>query len=111
MAVMLIYGKCPSKIFFSRTLGLISTKLGMQHRGLQLITVCSTDDHGKPFTYFTERLICKLGFYMGNRENNGYCINYCSLRLERFKMQTTNGVTEGMQSIKVNAILILAQGD
>ena len=32
MAAMPIYGKNPSKIFFSGTTGLISTKLGMKHR-------------------------------------------------------------------------------
>ena len=32
MAAMLIYGKNPSKIFFSRTSGPISTKLGMKHQ-------------------------------------------------------------------------------
>ena len=31
MAAMPIYGKNPSKIFFSGTTGLISTKLGMKH--------------------------------------------------------------------------------
>ena len=31
MAAMPIYGKIPSKIFFSKTSGLISTKLGMEH--------------------------------------------------------------------------------
>ena len=32
MAAMPIYGKNPSKIFFSGTTGPISTKLGMKHR-------------------------------------------------------------------------------
>ena len=32
MAAMPIYGKNPSKIFFSKTTGPISTKLGMKHR-------------------------------------------------------------------------------
>ena len=35
MAATPIYGKNPSKFFFSRTTGLISTKLGMKHRGLE----------------------------------------------------------------------------
>ena len=30
-------------------------KLGMQHRGLQLIIVCSNDDPGLTLTYFTAR--------------------------------------------------------
>ena len=44
MATMPIYGKNPLKIFFSGTLRLISTKLGMLHRGLQPIIICSNDD-------------------------------------------------------------------
>ena len=55
MAAMPIYGKNPSKIFFSRTGGPIFTKLGMQHRGLQPIIVCSNDDPGVTLTYFTAR--------------------------------------------------------
>ena len=35
MATMPIYGKNPSKFFFSGTTGLMSTKLGMKHRGLE----------------------------------------------------------------------------
>ena len=55
MAATPIYGKNPSKIFFSRTGGPIFTKLGMQHRGLQPIIVCSNDDPGVTLTYFTAR--------------------------------------------------------
>ena len=35
MAAMPIYGKNPSKIFFSRTGGSISKKLGMKHQWLK----------------------------------------------------------------------------
>ena len=55
MAATPIYGKNPSKIFFSGTGGPISTKLGMLHRGLQPIIVCSNDDPKVTFTYFTAR--------------------------------------------------------
>ena len=55
MAAMLIYGKNTSKIFFSRTGGLILTKLGMDYRELQPIIVCSNDDPGVTLTYFTAR--------------------------------------------------------
>ena len=55
MAATPIYGKNPSKIFFSRTGGPIFTKLGMKHRGLQPTIVCSNDDPGLTLTYFTER--------------------------------------------------------
>ena len=44
MAATPIYGKNHSKIFFSRTSGPISTKVGMKHWGLQPIIVCSNDD-------------------------------------------------------------------
>ena len=55
MAAMPIYGKNPSKIFFSRTSRPIFTKLGMRHRGLQPIIVYSNDDPGATLTYFTAR--------------------------------------------------------
>ena len=53
MAATAIYGKNPSKIFFSRTGGPIFTKLGMYYRGLQPIIVCSNDDPGVTWTYLT----------------------------------------------------------
>ena len=40
MAAIPLYGKNPSKIFFSRTGKPIFTKLGMLHLGLQPIIVC-----------------------------------------------------------------------
>ena len=49
MAATAIYGKNCSKIF-SGTGGPISTKLGMNHRGLLLIIVCSNDDPGLTLT-------------------------------------------------------------
>ena len=57
IAAMPIYGKNPSKIFFSRTGGPISTKLDMKHRGLQPIIVCSNDYPRMNFTYCTTRSI------------------------------------------------------
>ena len=55
MAATPIYGKNPSKIFFSRTGGPIFTKLGMYDQGLQPIINCSNDDPGMTLTYFTAR--------------------------------------------------------
>ena len=55
MAATPIYGKNPSKIFFSRTGRPIFTKLRMYHWGLQPIIVCSNDDPGVTLTYFTAR--------------------------------------------------------
>ena len=52
MAAMPIYGKNPSQIFFSGTSKLISMKLGVKHRGLLPIIVCSNDDPGETLTYF-----------------------------------------------------------
>ena len=49
---MPIYGKNPLKIF-SGTGRPISTKLGLLHRGLQPIIVCSNDDPRVTLTYFT----------------------------------------------------------
>ena len=54
MAATPIYVKNPSKIF-SRTIGLIYTKLDMQHLGLQPIMVCSNDEIELTLTYFTAR--------------------------------------------------------
>ena len=55
MAATPIYGKNPSEIFFSGTGGPISTNLGMWHRELQPIIVCSNDDPQVTLTYFTAR--------------------------------------------------------
>ena len=49
------YGKNPKKIFFSGTGRLISKKLGMWHRGLQPIIVCTNDVPRVTLTYFTAR--------------------------------------------------------
>ena len=54
MAAMPIYGENASKIF-SRTGGPIFTKLGIQHRELLSIIVCSNDDPGVTLTFFTAR--------------------------------------------------------
>ena len=53
MAAMPIYGRNPLKIFFSGTSRPISTKLGMQHRGLKPIIVRSNDDPRVTLACFT----------------------------------------------------------
>ena len=45
MAAMPIYGKNPSKFFFSGTTGPISTKLGMKHRGLEYYVFINNPGH------------------------------------------------------------------
>ena len=55
MAAMPIYGKIPSKIFFSITGGLISKKLGMKHGWLNYYIVCINHDPVMTLTYFTAR--------------------------------------------------------
>ena len=50
-----IYGKNPSKIFFSRTKGPVTLWLGMKHWGLRPIIVYSSDDPRLTMTYFTAR--------------------------------------------------------
>ena len=57
MAAMPIYGKNPSKIFFSRTRSPMILKLGMQHQGLKLYKVYINGDPGLTLTYFTARSI------------------------------------------------------
>ena len=55
MAAMPIYGKNPSKIFFSGTGGLISMKLGMKHRWQKHYNVYINHDPVMTLTYFTAR--------------------------------------------------------
>ena len=55
MAAMPIYGKNPSKIFFSGTDGPISTKLGMKHQWLKDYNVYINHDPVMTLTYFTTR--------------------------------------------------------
>ena len=50
MAAMPIYGKNPSRIFFSGTGGPISKKLGMKHRWLMYYNVYINHDHVVNFT-------------------------------------------------------------
>ena len=57
MAVMPIYGKNPSKIFFSGIGGPISTKLGMMHLWLKNYNVNINHDPVMILTYFTARSI------------------------------------------------------
>ena len=50
-----IYGKNPSKIFFSGTGGSISKKLGMKHLWLKYYNVYINHDPVVTLTYFTTR--------------------------------------------------------
>ena len=52
MAAMPIYGKNPSKIFFSRTGGSISKKLGMKYRWLKYYNVYINHDPVMNLTFF-----------------------------------------------------------
>ena len=53
MAAMPIYGK--DLLIFSGTKGLMTLKLGMQHRVLEYYQVCSNDDPELTLTYFIAR--------------------------------------------------------
>ena len=55
MAAMPIYGKNPSKIFFSGTGGPISKKHGLKHRWLKYYNVYINNDPVVTLTYFTTR--------------------------------------------------------
>ena len=55
MAAMPIYGKNPSKIFFSGTGGPISMKLDMKHRWQKHYNVYINQDPVMTLTYFTAR--------------------------------------------------------
>ena len=80
---ILRYGKTPSKIFFPRTGRLIFTKLGMKHRGLQPIILCSNDDPGVTLTYFTAR--SNLVTFYGKSENSGFFIHASDLKVGRIR--------------------------
>ena len=55
MAAMPIYCKNPSKIFFSRTGGPISKKLGVKHLWLKYYNVCINHDRVMTLTQFMAR--------------------------------------------------------
>ena len=55
MAAMPIYGKNPSKFFFSGTTKPISTKLGMKYWWLKYYNVYINHDPVMTLTYFTAR--------------------------------------------------------
>ena len=55
VAVMPIYGKTPSKIFFSRISGPIAMKLGIQHCGCRFIILLTNYDARLTMTYFIPR--------------------------------------------------------
>ena len=55
MAAMPIYGKNPSEIFFSRTGGPISTKLGMEHQWLKYYNVYINQDPVMTLSFFMAR--------------------------------------------------------
>ena len=55
MVAMPIYGKNPSKIFFSETNRLISMKLGMKHRWLKYYNLCINRDPVMTLTQFMAR--------------------------------------------------------
>ena len=78
MAAMSIYGKNPSKIFFSRTGGPISKKLGMKHRWLKYNNVYINLNHDPlvTLTYFTTILSMTYNFH----PENGKYIKYLLLQ-------------------------------
>ena len=88
---MPIYGKNPSKIFLSGTVGLISTKLGMLHRWLLPIIVYSNDDRRLTLTYFTTKSNLV-------KSENCWFFRTCSLWPE------TNWDNEDMWVLKVKVI-------
>ena len=58
----------------------MALKLGMQHRVLEYYQVCSNDDTELTLSYFKARLnSVPYAFVSGERLNNGYFRNFCSL--------------------------------
>ena len=68
MAAMPIYGKNPSKIFFSRTGGSISKKLCMKYRWLKYYNVYINHDPVMTLTFFLRQGQYRLPMHL-NREN------------------------------------------
>ena len=79
LTVMQIYGKNPSKFFFSGTGQPISTKLGMNQLWLKYykvyIKLCDDLDLFNGKVKFGN-----IDLYRGKSENNGSFESYCSLR-------------------------------
>ena len=74
---VLIYGKNPSNIFFSRTTGPLATILVMDHCYGPII-VCSNDDLELTLTYFRPRSnLVTLAFLW--KKVGIFFLNYCSL--------------------------------
>ena len=83
-----INGKNPSETFFFRTGGPIFAKLGMKHRGLQLIIDCSNDDPGVTLTYFTERSILETWAFVWEKVKTvdfSQTIEACDLKVGRYR--------------------------
>ena len=88
MAAMPIYGKNPSKIFFSRTGGPIFTKLGMYHRGLLPIIVYINDDPGVTLTFFTARSNLETQAFLLEKVKTvdfSETIEVCDLKVGRYR--------------------------
>ena len=73
MAAMPLYGKNPSKFFFSETTGPISTKLGMKHQGLEYYNVFinydlwSLDDLENVKMSFERQILQEMGKWTEGR--------------------------------------------
>ena len=94
MAIMPIYGKNPSKIFFSETNGLISRKLGVKHQWLKYSNVYINHDPVMTLTEFMARstwvayafewgklLKCHLKGKASRKLENGQNIDYSEKKI------------------------------
>ena len=98
MAAMPIYGKNPSKIFFSETNRLISMKLGVKHRWLKYFNVYINHDPVMTLTQFMARstwiahgyeweklLKCHLKGKASRKLANGQNIDYSGKKKKKKK--------------------------
>ena len=67
VAAMNIYGKKPTKIFFSETEWPMTLKLGIQHWGLGFYQVCSHDDPWLTLTCFIQGPVWSLRLLYGKK--------------------------------------------
>ena len=97
MATMLIYGKNPLKIFFPRTKGPMTLGLGMQHWGHGPNKVCSNDDCGLTFTFFTARSnLLPYAFIRENIHSFGKNVRKSFCHFNGRNLQQITTVTKGL---------------
>ena len=82
----------------------MTLKLGMQHQVLEFYQVCSNDDPGWPWPFFTAMSNAPLCVYMGTYFNSRFPRNYWSLWSDSWHIKSTKWVHEDLWVPKVEVI-------